>query len=429
MGGRSAGDPGGGGARLRPAVPVGLGFGEMPPPPPGFVPPPLARFDARWRRLARTPRNGRRPVESFSGPAALGPASPPAACRWPFGAGGSARLGDRIFGPAARLFRLEFLWFLWYLLIFATIAPWLVKIPARLFPDEDPGEGTEFDRAGRGAALAGPGPPGRSGLIGGLAQMIAPNPSGWSLPLASGIFRGVPDFAYHLEPDMPFYLTYFLAGWWLHRERDALPGSPGPGCPTSWPGLAAHAAARPGWMHSYRNRATAAGALSARRFAWASYTCSIASARRLHGVRVSCVFFSAIWTGQARRRPLSGRHGALGLSGASAAPGSCGSWRWSGSVWASAVVGVEGALAALLDIVGGGGIAALRGAGPANVSGPVLWPRREGPGGVQMTRGDVGRRGLICKGGRIVLSEPRRHRHRRRGSLRSTQGDSTSPPR
>ena len=52
--------------------------------------------------------------------------------------------------------------------------------------------------------------------------MMVPGGFGWSLGLATGIFRGVPEFLYHAEPDMPFYLAYFLTGWWLYSLHGGL---------------------------------------------------------------------------------------------------------------------------------------------------------------------------------------------------------------
>ena len=49
------------------------------------------------------------------------------------------------------------------------------------------------------------------------------SPFGSFLGLAGGIFQAFPDFLYRFDPDMAFYFAYFLVGWWLHRERDALP--------------------------------------------------------------------------------------------------------------------------------------------------------------------------------------------------------------
>jgi glucan biosynthesis protein C len=46
---------------------------------------------------------------------------------------------------------------------------------------------------------------------------------GWFLGLAGGIFQAFPDFLYRLDLDMAFYFAFFLTGWWLHRERAALP--------------------------------------------------------------------------------------------------------------------------------------------------------------------------------------------------------------
>jgi glucan biosynthesis protein C len=66
---------------------------------------------------------------------------------------------------------------------------------------------------------------------------------GWSLGLASGVFRAFPDFLFRLEPDMPFYLAYFLTGWWLHRQRDSLPDVARVWLPSLLVGVLAHTAA------------------------------------------------------------------------------------------------------------------------------------------------------------------------------------------
>ena len=60
------------------------------------------------------------------------------------------------------------------------------------------------------------------GLIVTPALLLA-SPRGWSLGLCPAIFRSFPDFLFHFDRDMPFYFLFFLAGWWLHRDRAALP--------------------------------------------------------------------------------------------------------------------------------------------------------------------------------------------------------------
>ena len=228
--------PGGGGG-----PPRGGPGGAMPAPPPGFVPPPLARFDkdgdgslseAEWKEARASFGGPGGPGPGFGRGPGMGPGGPP-----PFGARGG-EIGDKVFGAASRLFRLEFLWFLWYLLVFGTIAPFLAggvgRVVSRL-----PGGG---DGLGRGVARFGLLPL-ALGLASAPLLMSTTGFGGWSLGLASGIFRGVPDFAFHLEPDMPFYASYFLTGWWVHRRRETLPDLGRLWLPCLAVGLAAHAEA------------------------------------------------------------------------------------------------------------------------------------------------------------------------------------------
>ena len=190
--------PGASGPRREGPPPSSMG--EMPSPPPGFTP------------------GGPPPGRGFGPPGGPG-----------FGGGGGGPpmmfggqpggLGERIFGRFSYLFKLEYLWFLWYLLVLATAAPLITTVAGWVLLR--PGDGV-VDRVGRTSLRWGLAPT-VLGLVGGAVLMQLPSMFGWSLPLASGIFRSVPDFALRLEPDMAFYLVYFLAGWWLHRVRDELP--------------------------------------------------------------------------------------------------------------------------------------------------------------------------------------------------------------
>ena len=42
-------------------------------------------------------------------------------------------------------------------------------------------------------------------------------------PSRSTILGVVPDVLFQYQRDMPFYLAYFLTGWWLYRLREGLP--------------------------------------------------------------------------------------------------------------------------------------------------------------------------------------------------------------
>jgi hypothetical protein len=136
----------------------------------------------------------------------------------PFGASEN-RLSDRLFGRYSHYFDLHHLWFLWYLLVFVTVAPVVAKVLGAILLRPSP---EAEDRLSRGIVrwwLA----PALFGLIATPALMMTSSPFGWSLGLSPSIFRGFPDFLLHLDPEMAFYFVFFLWGWWLHREREALP--------------------------------------------------------------------------------------------------------------------------------------------------------------------------------------------------------------
>jgi hypothetical protein len=189
--------------------------GDPSPRPPGFVPPPLARFDvdadgslsdAEWKKaraeLGRSPGGG----------------PPGGAMPGPFAASGGG-LSERIFGSSARLFHLNHLWFLWYLLVFVTVAPPVTDLLGRVLLRASPGT---VDRLGVRLIRSGFAPV-ALGVVCAPALMRTAGPFGWSLGMPESIFRGFPDFLLHLDAIMPFYFLFFLAGWWLHREREALP--------------------------------------------------------------------------------------------------------------------------------------------------------------------------------------------------------------
>jgi hypothetical protein len=156
-----------------------------------------------------------------------------------------------VFGSASRYFELHHLWFLWYLLIFATVAPWVAKALGWLLlrPSDE-----SADRLGLRLIRSGLAPV-ALGLISTPALLMVPSMFGWSLGLPGAIFRAYPDYLLHLDPDMAFYFIFFLAGWWLHRERDALPSLARRWLPDLVLGLLAFAAAT--WLSdSYRGRST-----------------------------------------------------------------------------------------------------------------------------------------------------------------------------
>ncbi len=171
-----------------------------------------------WRDEAWPWRPSRRDARTATGTPG-GPRFGPPGGVMPFGPPGGG-LADRIFGPYTRYVQLNHLWFLWYLLVFVTVAPFLAKGLSLVVPNPPSGEG---DRLGLRLVRLGLAPV-LLAVASTPALLLTRSPFGWFLGLAGGIFRAFPDFLFHFDVDMLFYFAYFLAGWWLHRERAALPG-------------------------------------------------------------------------------------------------------------------------------------------------------------------------------------------------------------
>ena len=114
-------------------------------------------------------------------------------------------------------FNFEHLWFLWYLLLFATLGP-LVAIPlARLFHKPAP----LMDNLGRWLLRFNLGV-----LVLGLLALPAVLHAGaadWTVENPAGFLATFPDCLAQYFSDLPLYGFYFLAGWWMYRVRDELP--------------------------------------------------------------------------------------------------------------------------------------------------------------------------------------------------------------
>ncbi|MFO0953424.1 MAG: acyltransferase family protein [Isosphaeraceae bacterium] len=160
------------------------------------------------------------------GPPGMG--GPPPGWGGPPGGGGRPRpgpgeagaLAPRIFGGYARYVELHHLWFLWYLLVFVTVAPYLTRALGWLLLRPTPEKADERVRKLVRAGVA----PVALGLAAAPALWLCTGPMGWTLGLQPAIFRAFPDFVLHLDPDMAYFLVFFLGGWLLHREADCLAG-------------------------------------------------------------------------------------------------------------------------------------------------------------------------------------------------------------
>lgn len=255
------GPPGMGGFGVPPGMgagglPFGMDIEALPPPPPGFVPPPLEPFDANadgdiddaeWAaaKKALSARGGNRstvddPVDGLRdepaaargfGPPAGGPVFRPDIIRSPGGGPGGrfprgGPFGDPgvvsswLFGDSVRMFTLSHLWFLWYLILFATAAPVVARaVDVMCLPLHDRSV-VAMQQVQRTAVsfIA----PLMLGLIAMPLLLLTESIFGWGLSFAGGIGRGFPDFLWSVEWDMPFYAAYFFAGWWLHGTEKSL---------------------------------------------------------------------------------------------------------------------------------------------------------------------------------------------------------------
>jgi fucose 4-O-acetylase-like acetyltransferase len=148
-------------------------------------------------------------------------------------------LNRRLFGETGRLLSLGHLWFLWYLLVFITAAPVVSGLASWATARVQ----AATERLGGGLARYGLAPL-VLGLVSLPCMMLIPTSMGWGLPLASGIRGQFPDFFLQYQPDWPFYFAYFMAGWWLYRERGNLPAVVRTWLPLLALGIATYVAAR-----------------------------------------------------------------------------------------------------------------------------------------------------------------------------------------
>jgi len=261
--------------------PGGFPGGEMPAPPPGFVPPFLAEFDknndgtldeAEWkearadmeRRFAgngpgtNSPagRDGTPGFPGF-GPDGGGPGEPPGPGAGPrrfgpprgpggpggpggFGFGQSNPMAEKLFGGAADRFRLSHLWFLWDTIVFATAAPLFAAVlgwlAARIGSGLVESIGQRLLRWGLVPLVL------AAVSLGG--QFLSGTSPGQPPSGMATIFGVFPDVLFHYDPDWPYFFTYFLAGWWMYRMRSGLDSVARLWLPTLAIGFAAYVASR-----------------------------------------------------------------------------------------------------------------------------------------------------------------------------------------
>ncbi|MDX1951956.1 MAG: acyltransferase family protein [Verrucomicrobiota bacterium] len=260
--------PEGTGPQMRPGGPppgsMLMGEGEMPKPPPGFMPPFLAQFDtdkngefsdAEWKeaqlKLKEQFRdnsrvagpNGREPVPGGlpqpmtqvplgppQGPAGFPggmprdgtpPMNPPGGGPEFIGIGFPGAEGhpiaERIFGSSASNFSLQHLWFLWYLMLFATVAPFAARLIKRIFKSVGRDRLKGLDKKiwwGVWPLLV--------ALIVVPGMYISGTAPGQPPSGMMTIFGIFPDVLFRFDKDWVYFFTYFMVGWWLFTQASQL---------------------------------------------------------------------------------------------------------------------------------------------------------------------------------------------------------------
>ena len=133
--------------------------------------------------------------------------------------GQSSPIAQKLFGGFSRNLGLQHLWFLCYLLVFATVAPVVTQAITLLARGP---RGDALNRAADRMLRCGFAPLALAltsiiGLV--LSGTSAGNPPG-GMRTIMGSF---PDVFFRYDPDWPYFFIYFLGGWWMYQFREGLP--------------------------------------------------------------------------------------------------------------------------------------------------------------------------------------------------------------
>jgi hypothetical protein len=133
--------------------------------------------------------------------------------------GGGAPLSEKLFGSFSRNLNLQHLWFLWYLLVFATMGP-VVTFAFGWILEKTRGAAVAA-KAGELSIRWGVAPLvlGLASVLGLLLSGTSPGrpPSGYAAIM--GVF---PDVFLRYDSDWPYFFIYFLGGWSLYSLRARL---------------------------------------------------------------------------------------------------------------------------------------------------------------------------------------------------------------
>ena len=158
----------------------------------------------------------------------------------PGGFGGGSPIADRLFGSLARQLGMGPMWFLWFLIVFATVGPvvswlvaWTIRNPLR----------ERLDGVVRFALKWSLAP---------LCLAVICIPALWLAGTSPGrppdgmtaIAGTFPDVLMRYHPDWPYFFAYFMSGWLLFRYRESLDELARFWLPCLVIGLAAHVLSR-----------------------------------------------------------------------------------------------------------------------------------------------------------------------------------------
>jgi hypothetical protein len=148
------------------------------------------------------------------------------------GFGGGSPIADRLFGDYARDLGMGPMWFLWFLIVFATVGPLASGILWKLLGARGAAVGDFLLR--RGLAPLG------LALVCIPVLWMAGTVPGRPPDGMSGIASRFPDVMFRYHPDWPYFFTFFMTGWAVYALRDRLPAVGRFWLPTLLIGLAAH---------------------------------------------------------------------------------------------------------------------------------------------------------------------------------------------
>lgn len=132
--------------------------------------------------------------------------------------GGGSPIADRLFGNLARQFNMGPMWFLWFLIVFATVGPIFAWVVGRLLR----GSVLEFATLSSRILFRWSLAPLALALVCIPALWFAGTSPGRAPDGGSAIMSVFPDVFFRYHPDLPYFFIFFMTGWLLYQLRSQL---------------------------------------------------------------------------------------------------------------------------------------------------------------------------------------------------------------